>query len=206
MEDRNAFSNDSNLKNLIYAKNANANVEAHAKTPNGFFRIACCFKYNMSIPAINRTNNEPYVIDLLIFSGMESKNPFVGVVVGMAVVGGETIPNRSDKPFIRIVRIQPHNNNRKNGSLMNPTRITNKFQKKLPSSQATNQLKNAFVFVLKSSQLLISNISNKEELDFSTSTPDELTAVLTEFKLNKMKMIITKNNVNNASRSLIRCI
>jgi hypothetical protein len=63
---------------------------------------------------MKRTRNKPYVIDLLIFSGMESKNPFVcgkiGVVV-VGVVGGDIFPNNNVNPFIMSARIHPTFNN-----------------------------------------------------------------------------------------------
>jgi hypothetical protein len=100
----------------------------------------------MNIPAIKRTNNEPYVIDLFIFSGMLSKNPVVGVVGVVGVV--DTFPNKEDNVFIIKTRNQPKFNNTKTGSLIISTIITNKFQKKLSSSNATPQLKNSLNFVL----------------------------------------------------------
>jgi hypothetical protein len=208
MEDKNAFSNDSYLKNLIYAKNVNAKEKAVAKTPTGFFRIAVWVVYITNVNTINRNKHKPYFNDLLTFSGMDSKNPFVCVgVAGVAgVAGGDTFPNNKDNPFIRNLRNQTQFNKIKIGKITKKTIIHTKFKKKLLSSQATNQLKNAVDFVFQSSKLLISNISNNEEVESTTFLPDESSDVLTEFKLNIMKMITIKKNAINASKSLIRRI
>ena len=136
---------------------------------------------------------------------MESKNPFGCVWFGIigAVVGGDIFPNNNDNNFIMSARNQPMFNKPKNGSLIMPIRITSKFQKKLSSSHATPQLKKVLDFVTQSVQLLTLNISNKDDVESNTFSPDKLTEDLTEFKLNKMKIITIKKNANNASRSLI---